>query len=225
MAVKPLDNFKLNNVRHFVSWRLSLPPRPLLTVVLALVTLVAVLDATHLAREFFAPPRTAPEVLAPLFTPEVTFWEPQILAWSQIHNVEPNLLATIMQIESCGHPTVNSPAGAQGLFQVMPFHFASTENMLDPDTNALRGANFIKECLNWSNGDVGLAMACYNGGPRVIQMNSANWYQEVKSYYHWGTGIYADALSNKNSSDTLTRWLNAGGDRLCRQAAAQIGLQ
>lgn len=160
--------------------------------------------------------------IAPLFTPEVTYWQDDILRWSNEYGVEPNLLATVMQIESCGHPTVNSYAGAQGLFQVMPFHFESTEDMLDPDTNAMRGAAFLRECLDWSSGDVSLAMACYNGGPSVIYQSALEWDAQVSAYYKWGTGIYADALTQQRSSSTLDAWLDAGGVHLCALAATEI---
>jgi soluble lytic murein transglycosylase-like protein len=175
---------------------------------------------THNVTAWFAPAAPATTGLAPLFTPEVTRWESHILRWAEEYDVEPNLLATVMQIESCGHPTVNSYAGAQGLFQVMPFHFASTEDMLDPDTNAMRGINFLKQCSAWANGDVGLALACYNGGPSVLQMDPRQWDQQVHRYYKWGVPIYADALVHKTESETLELWLAAGGDRLCAQAAA-----
>lgn len=163
--------------------------------------------------------------IAPLFTPQVSHWDKDIRRWAAQYELDPNLLATVMQIESCGHPTVNSYAGAQGLFQVMPFHFTSDENMLDPDTNAMRGAAFLNDCLGWSGGDVGLALACYNGGPGVIQTNSALWDQQVKDYYAWGTGIYADAINDSPRSETLTRWLNAGGVNLCNLASGAIGLR
>ncbi len=166
-----------------------------------------------------------PTTLAPLFTPEVTYWEDDILRWSDEYDLEANLLATVMQIESCGHPTVSSSAGAQGLFQVMPFHFAEGEQMLDPDTNAMRGASVLNECLAFAEGDVGLAMACYNGGPSVIWADSSRWYAEVKSYYYWGVAIYADALVDQNESATLTEWLNAGGSRLCTRAAAALAIR
>ncbi|MEM6529498.1 MAG: transglycosylase SLT domain-containing protein, partial [Chloroflexota bacterium] len=151
--------------------------------------------------------------------------EDDIVRWSQEYNLDPNLLATVMQIESCGHPTVNSPAGAQGLFQVMPMHFDVGANMLDPDTNAMEGAGVLNDCIGWASGDIGLAMACYNGGPSVIQKNPANWYAEVKRYYAWGVPIYADALVGKNDSETLSRWMNAGGSRLCNSASSQLGLR
>lgn len=160
--------------------------------------------------------------LAPLFTAEVAYWAGDIRRWARDHDLDPNLLATIMQIESCGHPTIASPAGAQGLFQVMPFHFATGEDMLDPDTNARRGADFLNYCLEAADGDAGLAMACYNGGPSVLTKPFEQWLAEPQRYYTWGTGIYADAQQNSASSATLDRWLGAGGETLCTWAAEAI---
>jgi soluble lytic murein transglycosylase-like protein len=165
-----------------------------------------------------------PAAIAPLFTEQVDFWAEDIRRWAQTYNVDPNLLATIMQIESCGHDTVSSVAGAQGLFQVMPFHFESGESMTDPDTNALRGANHLNDCLRWGNGDPGLALACYNGGPSVLRRDFSTWAAETQRYYTWGTAIYLDAQRNLSVSPTLTEWLNAGGQALCSRADVRLGL-
>ncbi len=162
--------------------------------------------------------------IAELFTSEVTYWQDDIQRWSAEYGLDPNLMATVMQIESCGHPTVNSSAGAQGLFQVMPFHFAESEDMLDPDTNAMRGASVLNQCLKLADGDTGLAMACYNGGPGVLRTAFNVWHPEPQRYYYWGTGIYADALQNSLSSPRLAEWLSAGGGILCDMAAAEIGI-
>lgn len=162
--------------------------------------------------------------IAPLFTPEVDYWSGNITRWSGQYSIDPNLLATVMQIESCGHPSVSSYAGAQGLFQVMPTYFTSSENQLDPDTNAMRGANVLNSCLEAANGDEGLALACYNGGQSVINSTPATWSEQTQRYYYWGTGIYADAQRGGSSSDTLNRWLDAGGSSLCQQASVALGL-
>jgi hypothetical protein len=162
--------------------------------------------------------------IAPLFTEEVDYWADDIADWADEYNLDPNLLATVMQIESCGHPTVNSSAGAQGLFQVMPFHFASDEDQLDPNTNAMRGAGVLNECLALANGDAGLAMACYNGGPSVIHAPINSWYAEPQRYYYWGTGIYSAAKDDQSSSARLDEWLNAGGSRLCDWAADELDM-
>jgi soluble lytic murein transglycosylase-like protein len=162
--------------------------------------------------------------IAPLFTREVEYWGEHLRRWGAQYNLDPNLLATVMQIESCGFWSVSSSAGAQGLFQVMPFHFDAGENQIDPDTNAMRGANFLNECLGWSNGDPGLAMACYNGGPGVLQRAFGNWPAETQRYYNWGRLIYQDAQQNLSTSGTLDQWLNAGGSALCTRASNALGL-
>lgn len=162
--------------------------------------------------------------LAPLFTEQIDYWADDIVRWAETNNLDPNLLATVMQIESCGHPDVSSPAGAQGLFQVMPFHFMPGEVYLDPETNAYRGASFLNECLRYSNGDPGGALACYNGGPSVITRNFHNWPNETQRYYLWGVGIYADAIANMDRSLVLEQWLNAGGRHLCESASGVLGI-
>lgn len=168
---------------------------------------------------YVAAPVTA-SAIAPLFTDEVDYWAEDIRRWATEYNLDPNLMATVMQIESCGQAEVSSHAGAQGLFQVMPFHFAPGEVYTDPNTNALRSANFLNECLGWSGGDIGLTLACYNGGPSVTTRPYQSWHSETQRYYNWGLGIYNDAVANAQTSPTLDSWLGAGGSHLCNAAAA-----
>ncbi len=78
------------------------------------------------------PVLSSSEQLSPLFTPQVLRWSDRILGWASDHDLDPNLVATVMQIESCGHPGVASSAGAIGLFQVMPFHFEAGEDSSNP---------------------------------------------------------------------------------------------
>lgn len=156
--------------------------------------------------------------LSTVFTPEVRYWEPLIKAWAILYQLDPNLIATVIQIESCGDPSVSSSAGAQGLFQVMPFHFAAGEDMLDVQTNATRGLNYLSQGLIKANGHVGLALAGYNGGHGVINRGSASWPAETQRYYYWGSRIYEEATSGVEASPTLQEWLNAGGGGLCSRA-------
>lgn len=159
--------------------------------------------------------------LAPFFTPQVTYWNANILQWAEAYQIDPNLVATIMQIESCGDPEAVSSAGAQGLMQVMPQHFAAGQNMRDPDTNARRGLDILTECLYSpynTEQDVGMAFACYNGGPSIFVNTWEYWPQQSRDYYIWGTNIYQDARANAATSDTLNEWLLAGGQTLCINA-------
>ena len=158
------------------------------------------------------------------FQPGVIHWEKKILSWADTYDLDPLLIATVMQIESCGDPHAVSPAGAQGLFQVMPYHFQPEEDMLDPQTNAARGLTYLHKALNKSNGDIQLAMAGYNGGHTQIDRHPDRWPEETKRYVAWGWGIYQDAKLGMTTGQTLSAWLDAGGQHLCRQAEISLGL-
>src|SRR5271157_1709663 len=162
--------------------------------------------------------------LAPLFTPEVQYWRTSILRWSDASNLDPNLVATVMQIESCGDEFARSSAGAVGLFQVMPFHFVSTDNPFDPDTNALRGLMYLQYVFDAANHNVSWSLAAYNGGPSLIGLNEWMWPAETVRYVHWGSGIYADAVQMRLASPRLNEWLSSGGASLCREAHQQLDL-
>ncbi|MCP4360243.1 MAG: lytic transglycosylase domain-containing protein [Chloroflexi bacterium] len=161
--------------------------------------------------------------ISPLFTPEVQHWTPQIMTWSNQYGLDPNMVATVMQIESCGDPGALSGAGAQGLFQVMPFHFQTGEDAFDPDTNAMRGMSFLSDLMT-QFGEPGLAFAGYNGGPGNAVKSWEAWPAEMQRYYRWATGIYEDASADRTQSETLDAWLAAGGAGGCDRAAAKLGL-
>ncbi len=156
--------------------------------------------------------------LSPLFTPEIHFWGDRIMDWASQTGLDPNLIATVMQIESCGDPTATSGAGAMGLFQVMPYHFESDENPYYPETNALRGIGYLQKSLEAASGDFRLAFAGYNGGIGVIPRAESSWAAETVRYVYWGSGIYADALQGASKSARLDEWLGRGGASLCAQA-------
>ncbi|MHB8625825.1 MAG: lytic transglycosylase domain-containing protein [Aggregatilineales bacterium] len=163
-----------------------------------------------------------PTSISPIFAPSVQHWGTQLVAWGKQSGIDPNLLATVMQIESCGDPQAGSSAGAQGLFQVMPFHFNANQDPYDPDTNAQAGIAYLKGALELAGGHVGLALAGYNGGYGVMSGGWGTWSDETRNYYVWGTGIYFEALTGHASSASLQDWLNAGGSALCQQATARL---
>jgi hypothetical protein len=163
-------------------------------------------------------------ILSPIFTPEVQHWSEKIAGWAEAVQLDSNLVATVMQIESCGWANAESSSGAQGLFQVMPWHFETGDDMLDPDTNAERGLAYLALGLQRANGDAGLALAGYNGGHGLIGRDSSLWPAETRRYFYWGTGIYAEATSGEMPGARLQEWLNAGGASLCEKAAEALGL-
>ncbi len=162
--------------------------------------------------------------LSPIFTKEVQYWGSDIIRWANAASLDPNLAATIMQIESCGDPHATSRSGAMGLFQVMPFHFRIGENPYDPETNAVRGLTYLARSLEKADGDPRLALAGYNGGTGVIALGEWLWPSETKRYVLYGAPIYADARSGAASSPMLTEWYQKYGVSLCRQASQRLGI-
>jgi soluble lytic murein transglycosylase-like protein len=152
------------------------------------------------------------------FAPTVERWHRSIDFWAQQHNLPADLVATVMQIESCGDPAAVSPAGALGLFQVMPYHFHPGQNPLDPATNATVGLQYLARALELADGDSSLALAGYNGGHGAIRQPATEWPEETKRYVAWGSAILREA--HAADQPTLAKWLRAGGERLCSQAAS-----
>lgn len=162
--------------------------------------------------------------LSTIFTSEIQWWSDKIVAWANDYDLDPHLIATVMQIESCGDPHALSRAGAIGLFQVMPYHFESTENPYSPNTNAHRGLNYLSKSLSAAYGNIRLTLAGYNGGISVIARPETEWATETQRYVYWGANIFFDAGQGKTQSETLQEWLEAGGSSLCNQAHKRLNL-
>jgi soluble lytic murein transglycosylase-like protein len=195
---------------------------------LSLILFIGILfwGLTRISFGFFtasaAPPPALTGRLASFFAPEVLRWEHEILAWAAENGLDPNLVATVMQIESCGDPQAVSRAGAMGLFQVMPYHFQDGEDTFDPHANAYRGLAYLKQAMESYPGSISLALAAYNGGIAGVSRPQSEWSQETVDYQHWGENIYADAAAGRENSPVLEEWLAAGGASLCAQAQQRL---
>ncbi len=159
--------------------------------------------------------------LSPFFSPEVAAWFPHIERWSRQADLPISLIATVIQLESCGDPYAISSSGALGLFQVMPYHFASDERPLDVSINASAGLSYLKGAWVLADGDARLTLAGYNGGHGVIARPTSEWPEETRRYVQWGSGLLADIERGRRPSPTLQAWLDVGGRHLCRQAASR----
>ena len=167
---------------------------------------------------------SSPTGISPIFSKEVQYWANDIVRWANESSLDPNLVAVIMQIESCGDPHAISRSGAIGLFQVMPFHFHITDNPFNPDTNALRGLNYLSRSLEAAGGNARLALAGYNGGIGVISRAEWAWPAETQRYAQIGAPIYEDAHSGATSSPAFEQWYGPTGNSLCRQARNRLGI-
>jgi soluble lytic murein transglycosylase-like protein len=171
-----------------------------------------------------AAPAPGAEAISPALAPEVRAWTPEIVRWAQEYNLEPELVATVMQIESCGSPRAVSRSGARGLFQVMPYHFQGDEDPFDPEVNARRGLSYLAEALRLAGGRADLALAGYNAGHSAIFLPPTAWPEETRRYVYWGSGILDDISTGRLPSPRMQEWAAAGGASLCAEARAAASI-
>lgn len=83
--------------------------------------------------------------------------------------MEPALIRAVIQTESSFRPDAVSSAGAQGLMQLMPGTARSlgVDDSFDARQNVMGGTTYLKKQLD-RFGDLRLALAAYNTGPRRV---------------------------------------------------------
>jgi len=198
----------------------DLPVSFQLVPLLSQTQVASTLTESITTEQFLTKVLTPDDGISDLFTPEIQYWEEDILAWGEEYGLDPNLIATVMQIESCGYTEAKSVAGAMGLFQVMPLHFVKKEDPYDPDTNAYRGLSWLQITLK-SGGSTSMALAGYNAGLARARDPNLEWPNETQRYVNWGLKIYQDSKCGYNYSSALQNWLSKGGSSLCNRAAVE----
>jgi len=117
--------------------------------------------------------------------PAGTPYAAEITAAANKHGVDPALLAGLVKQESNFNPNAGSPAGAQGLTQLMPATAASlgVTNVHDPAQALDGGAKYLRQQLDRFGGDVARALAAYNAGPGAVErFGGVPPYAETQEY-------------------------------------------
>jgi soluble lytic murein transglycosylase-like protein len=117
--------------------------------------------------------------------PAGTPYGAEITAAATKHGIDPALLAGLVKQESGFDPNAGSPAGAQGLTQLMPATAASlgVTNVHDPVQALEGGAKYLRQQLDCFNGDVARALAAYNAGPGAVErFGGVPPYAETQEY-------------------------------------------
>lgn len=135
-------------------------------------------------------PRSAGSVLVPRVEPETL---PRVLASAHVealiakaaeaHDVDPNLVRAVIEVESAYKARAKSRKGAMGLMQLMPATAREygVRNAYDPAENINAGVKHLRSLLD--EFDVPLALAAYNAGQGTVRKyGGIPPYRETRAY-------------------------------------------
>jgi soluble lytic murein transglycosylase-like protein len=124
------------------------------------------------------------EAIAPEAKPQPTLNE-LVNAASDKHQIDADLITSVIHAESAFNPRARSTKGALGLMQLMPQTASQlgVKDAYDPAANVDGGTQYLRELLEKYNGDLIKALAAYNAGPgRVQQYHGVPPYRETQAY-------------------------------------------
>lgn len=122
------------------------------------------------------------------------------------HNVDPNLVRSVVKVESNFNPNAVSRKGAMGLMQLMPSTARSlnVSNPFDPAQNVDAGVRHLKKLLESYGGDIRLSLAAYNAGSGAVARSAGvphfaetqNYVRRITNLYTGGDGPGSHLIGN-----------------------------
>jgi hypothetical protein len=113
------------------------------------------------------------------------------------YDLDPALIRAVIKVESNRNPGAVSPAGAQGLMQLMPKTAAEMglTNPFDPAQNIEGGSRYLRQLLNRYQGNRRLALAAYNWGMGNLEKRPEALPKETQHYILKVEKAYTEILN------------------------------
>lgn len=124
------------------------------------------------------------------------------------YELDPSLIRAVITAESGFDPSAVSTKGAMGLMQLMPAtaYLMGVGNPFNPEENIAGGVRYLKLLLDRYNGNLKLALAAYNAGPKTVEKYGAiPPISETKDYIKKILTMYKGKTHSRPAS---TRSLN-----------------
>jgi soluble lytic murein transglycosylase-like protein len=101
------------------------------------------------------------------------------------HNIDEDLLASVVRAESGGQVRAVSRTGARGLMQLMPATASAmgVDDAFQAEQNIAGGTAYLDTLLTLYHDNVALALAAYNAGPGAVEKyHGIPPYRETREY-------------------------------------------
>lgn len=101
------------------------------------------------------------------------------------HNIDEDLLASVVRAESGGQVRAVSRTGARGLMQLMPgtANAMGVDDAFKPEQNIAGGTAYLDALLTRYHDNLALALAAYNAGPGAVdKYHGVPPYRETREY-------------------------------------------
>jgi soluble lytic murein transglycosylase-like protein len=103
----------------------------------------------------------------------------------RLHNLDVDLLASVVRAESGGNSRAVSRAGARGLMQLMPAtaNDLGVQDSFKPAENVRGGSTYLDALLTRYHENLAMALAAYNAGPAAVdKYHGIPPYNETRTY-------------------------------------------
>jgi hypothetical protein len=101
------------------------------------------------------------------------------------HNIDVELLASVIHTESGGRSNAVSRTGARGLMQLMPgtAQQLGVNDAFQPGENIAGGTTYLDQLLTRYHDNLAVALAAYNAGPAAVdRYHGIPPYRETRAY-------------------------------------------
>jgi soluble lytic murein transglycosylase-like protein len=101
------------------------------------------------------------------------------------HNIDAELLASVVHAESGGHTHAVSRTGARGLMQLMPGTASAlgVQDSFAAEQNVEGGTRYLDQMLTRYKDNMALALAAYNAGPGAVdRFHGVPPFRETRAY-------------------------------------------
>ncbi|MBI5510467.1 MAG: lytic transglycosylase domain-containing protein [Deltaproteobacteria bacterium] len=128
---------------------------------------------------------------------DVTQFDAILIEAARYYSLPPALAKAVAAVESSFEPAAVSPAGAQGLMQLIPATARAMQvaDPFDARQNVYGGSRYLRILANRFRGDVRLTVAAYNAGPDAVERaGGVPPFAETRTYVQRVLALYRHYL-------------------------------